>query len=117
MYKSLLTDMLKVSCSPLESIAYAKKHGFEGVDNRFGHGKSHATTNNVEELKQAMQDSGIRAGNCNLLTGKSNDSDEVFKACMQTLDERCAFAAELGFTRSMWVLMPFHETLNYQQTV
>ena len=115
MYKSLIPDLLKINCTPLETIAYAKKHGFEGVEYRFRHGGSQVTSENVSQVKQAMADAGVRAGNCSLLTGKSNDSDEDWEANMTTLDERCAIAAELGFTRSMWVLMPFHETLDYQQ--
>lgn len=115
MYKSLLPDLLKVSCSPLESITYAQKLGFEGVEFRFRHDTPQITADTFKQVKQAMNDAGIKAGNCSLLTGKSTDSDADWQACIQSLDQRCAIAAELGFTRSMLVLMPFHETLDFQQ--
>ncbi len=115
MFKSLIPDLLKIQSTPMQTIAFAQKHGFEGVEFRFRHGDLQVTEDTVQQIKQAMKDAGVRAGNCSLLTGKSNDSDEDWNANMQTLDERCAIAAELGFSRCMWVLMPFHETLDYQQ--
>lgn len=115
MYKSLMPDLLKINSTPLETIAFAKKHGFDAVEFRMRHEDSSVNQSNAKEIKQAMQDAGVKAGGCNLLTGvvsaPQNDWDDGIK----TLGQRAEIAAELGFTRNMIVILPFHETLTFEQ--
>lgn len=115
MYKSLMPDLVKIGCEPLQTIAYAKKHGYEGVEFRMRHDTCSVTAQNVQQIKEAMDQAGVRAGNCSLLTGVVSAPDADWDANMQTLAQRAAVAQKIGCTRSMIVILPFHEKLTFEQ--
>jgi sugar phosphate isomerase/epimerase len=100
--------MIGIEASPLEQIALAASHGFEAVD------LDMPNIADTTAVREAMDQHNIKPGRAGgLVPGKTGVDDEEWSASVETLPKHLATARELGFTRTTSVVLPFHETLDY----
>ena len=114
MYKSLNAPMVGIHADVSETIELAAQNGFGGVDLALrGHAERFEA--GADRLRQAMAAVGVRAGCCSLLPGTVSVAQEEWDAGVAELPRLAALAARLGFTRAGVVVLPFHETLAFDE--
>ena len=115
MIRCLNTNMIGVEATPIEAVRYASDYGFGAVDLSI---PAVAGADNdakaAERLAAEMREADLVAGaGLNLLPGKVSVEDAEWQDGMKGLDDRLRIAEKLGVTRTMIVMLPFHDTMEY----
>lgn len=113
MYTSLMTDLIGVDADPMRSVALAARHGFEGVDLRIRDDADAIEAVGPDVIADEMCSLAVRPGYCSLLPGKIGCDDETWRIAFKQLPYKASLAERLGYTRTTTVILPFHETLDY----
>jgi sugar phosphate isomerase/epimerase len=111
MYKSLMTDLLSLSADLPRAIDLAARHGFGGVDT--GAGALAAPDLNIDMVRDRLQRTGIRPGYVSLAPGRVPVPESDWQTALASLPLVAARAQSLGFRRAALVVLPFHETLPF----
>ena len=111
MFKSLMTDLVSVSADLPRGIALAARHGFGGVDTSAG--ALAAPDLDREAVRELLAETGIRPGYVGLAPGRVPAGEADWQAAMAQLPTVVARAQALGFRRAALVVLPFHETLAF----
>ena len=115
MIRCLNTHMIGVEATPSEAVRYASDYGFGAVDLSI---PAVAGADNdakaTERVTAEMREANVVAGaGLNLLPGKVSVEDAEWQDGMKDLDDRLRIAETLGVTRTMIVMLPFHDTMEY----
>lgn len=111
MYKSLMTDLLSVKADLSRAIELSARHGFEGVDT--GSGVLSRPRLDVQAARALLQQTGIRPGYVGLSPGRVPVPEPDWQAALAELPLVARQAQQLGFRRAVLVILPFHETLPF----
>ncbi|MEM9752178.1 MAG: sugar phosphate isomerase/epimerase family protein [Planctomycetota bacterium] len=108
-----MADLIGVQTDPSGSVDLARRHGFAGIDLRLNRDDAPTSPAAIAELKQRIDDAGLRPGYCSVLPNKFSADPAEWAEHREHLEARCAAAQTLGFTRSCAVVLPFHPTLAF----
>lgn len=112
MYKSLMPEFLSINASLSRAIELAAHHGFAGVDTSSGH--LLAPELELEAVQKQLAETGVRPGYVGLSPGRIPAPDADWQAALASLPEVARRAAVLGYRRAALVVLPFHETLEFE---
>ena len=112
MYKSLMPEFLSVSASLPRAIALAAQHGFVGVDTSSVH--LLAPELDLASVQSQLVESNVRPGYVGLAPGRIPPPDTDWQVALTSLPEVARRAALLGYTRAALVVLPFHDTLEFE---
>jgi sugar phosphate isomerase/epimerase len=116
MFKSLNGPMVGLKISLEETIRVAKAHGFEGIDSSVSDLKTYEEKNGQGSAKKIIAASGLKTGVIgSLLPGRLTVSEEEWNETLSRFHSAAVLAKEVGFTRSTIVMLPFHETLDFEK--
>jgi sugar phosphate isomerase/epimerase len=115
MYKSLNTGMVGIQAGVMESIDLAGRCGFGGVDLAMKSVAEVAGSLGVAAVRERFAAAGIRPGAAGLPPGRVSVSEEEWATAIRELPPLAALAQQIGYTRSGIVVLPFHETLDWQR--
>ncbi len=113
MFASLNTDLVSITASLADAIRLAARHKFGGVD--CSASQLLATEFDLSSLRTAMNEGGLRPGYLSIPPGKLPSTPEDFEVAIALLPEIAKRASALGFTRAGIVILPFHESLGFDQ--
>jgi sugar phosphate isomerase/epimerase len=91
---------------PFTVVEYARRFGFAGVDLRMDHVAKVVRMEEAGKLVGAMDQAGVVAGYCSLVSGRVSVAEEVWREGMKALPELCGLARALGFDRAATVVLP-----------
>lgn len=111
MYKSLMTDLLSIKADLPHAIALSVRHGFPGVDTVSN--VLSAPALDVQAVCALLQQTGIRPGYVGLSPGRVPVPESDWQAALAELPLVARRAQQLGFRRAILVVLPFHETLSF----
>lgn len=111
MYKSLMTGLLSIKADLPQSVELAARHGFGGVDTDSG--SLLAPNLDVRAIQNRMRETGVRPGYVALSPGRVPAAEADLGAALAQLPAVAKRAQSLGFRRAALVLLPFHETLDF----
>ena len=119
MFKNLLPWTIGLRDTPmLEVMELAKATGYEGFDAGLGDARNLADEKSVAYVKGLFDDAGLRIGGWNLPVNWRGDEAEYY-GHLARLPERAKFAADLGCTRAIVVVIcgdnnrPFKENWDF----
>lgn len=98
------------SPSLAHAIDLAARHGFPGVDANPGY-LANLSDDDIARLKEKFAATGTRPGYTSLPPGRIPEAGIDWEGLLAALPAMVRTAAALGYTRSAYVLLPFHETL------
>lgn len=113
MYKSLLPEMLSIKADLVGSIELASRHGFVGVDATSG--LLTEPILDVEAVRDLFRAKGIRPGYIGLSPGRVPVPEADWRAALAQLPTVAERAQRLGYRRAALVVLPFHETLSFEE--
>jgi len=111
MYKSLMTDLLSVKADLSRAIELSARHGFGGVDT--GSGVLSAPLLDVQAVCDLLEQTGVHPGYVGLSPGRVPVPGPDWQAALAELPLVAQRAQQLGFRRAVLVILPFHETLPF----
>jgi predicted dehydrogenase len=111
MYKSLMPDLLSVPSDLPRAIDLAARYGFAGADT--GSGVLAAPDFDLEAVKNRFETTGVRPGYMGLAPGRVPVPDTDWRTALEGLPLVAKRAQALGYTRAALVILPFHETLPF----
>jgi sugar phosphate isomerase/epimerase len=111
MYKSLMTELVSVTADISRSIDLAARYGFAGVDT--GSGVLAAPDLDIDAVRDRMRETGVRPGYFGLAPGRVPVPQADWAAALAQAPLVARRAQALGFRRAALVLLPFHETLPF----
>lgn len=117
MYPSLMPDLIGIGAGPAESVAIASRAGFVGLDIRFNKFVDQIEKLDAEAFADAMGAAGLRPGYCSITPQKLNVSAEDWAREMADVPRRARLAHNLGYRRSTSVVVPFHETMSFDENL
>jgi sugar phosphate isomerase/epimerase len=113
MYKSLSTDLLSMRVDLPGAIELASRHGFAGVDT--GPGWVTAPELDVKATRDLFQKTGTHPGYIGLAPGRVPVPEPDWQSALAQLPTVAKRAQQLGYRRAALVVLPFHETLAFEQ--
>lgn len=117
MYPSLMPDLIGIAAGPAESVAIASRAGFVGLDLRFNKFADDIERLDPEAFGDAMGAAGLRPGYCSITPQKLNVSDEDWARELADVPRRARLAHALGYRRATSVVVPFHETMGFDENL
>ena len=117
MYPSLMPDLIGIPSGPAESVAIASRAGFVGLDIRFNKFANQIEKLDTEAFADAMAAAGLRPGYCSITPQKLNVSQEDWEREMADVPRRAKLAHALGYRRATSVVVPFHETMTFDENL
>lgn len=117
MYPSLMPDLIGISAGPAESVAIAARAGFVGLDLRFNKFADEIERLDADAFADAMAAAGLRPGYCSITPQKLNVSDEEWSREMADVPRRARLAHQLGYCRATSVVVPFGETMGFDENL
>jgi sugar phosphate isomerase/epimerase len=117
LFPSLMPDLIGITAGPAESVAIASRAGFAGLDIRFNRFTDEIERLDAEAFADAMGAADLRPGYCSLTPQKLNVSDEEWSREMADVPRRAALAHKLGYRRATSVVVPFHETMGFDENL
>jgi len=113
MYKSLNPGMVGIGVGFAEAIELAGKHGFGGLDVGIRQIAELVEAEGAESIRSRFAAAGVRPGSCSLLPGTLSAPYDQWAAGAADLPRLAGIAEALGYTRAGIVMLPFHETLDF----
>lgn len=107
-----MPDLLTLNLSISETIALAGKHSFGGYD--VSAGQLQSPNFCAEPLLEEVLQPGLSRGYLAIPPGKLPATDQDWEAALRFLPVLADRAASLGFQRAGLVILPFHESLRYE---
>lgn len=111
MYKSLMTDLLSVKADLSRAIELAVRHRFGGVDTTSG--MLSGPQLDIQAVCALLHRTGVRPGYVGLSPGRAPVPEPDWQAALAELPLVARRAQRLGFHRAVLVVLPFHETLSF----
>ncbi|MES2460164.1 MAG: sugar phosphate isomerase/epimerase family protein [Armatimonadota bacterium] len=111
MYKSLMPELLSLSADLPRAIEMASRYGFDGVDT--GSGTLADPSLDIGTVRDLLQQNGVRPGYFGLAPGRVPVPEDDWQTAVAGLPLVARNARALGFTRAALVVLPFHETLTF----
>ena len=113
MFSSLMPELLSINADLPRAIALAARHGFGGVDTLANH--LLAPGLDLDSVADALAEHSLCPGYLSLPPGRVPATDAEWKKALETLPLIATNAQRLGFARAALVVLPFHETLPFEQ--
>ncbi len=108
-----MTDLLGIKADLFQAIDLAAQYGFGAVDTR---GALLAAPNlNAAQVRDQMARAGVRPGYVSLSPGRVPVPEPDWQAALAELPRVAQAAQSIGFRRTALVVLPFHETLPFDQ--
>ena len=103
MFKSLAPGAIGVKADLLQSIAYARESGFQGLDVGINALKDEVEKSDADQVKGRFAEAGLQVGAWGLPVAW-NGSEEEYQRGLEALPALSAAGAMVGATRvSQWV--------------
>lgn len=111
MYKSLMPELLSLPSDLRRAIDLASRYGFAGVDT----GSAVLTAPDFDggAVRRHLETAGVRPGYVGLAPGHVPVPDADWRTALVGLPLVVKRAQTLGYTRAALVVLPFHETLPF----
>ncbi len=117
MYPSLMPDLIGIPAGPAESVAIASRAGFVGLDIRFNKFATQIEKLDTEAFADAMAAAGLRPGYSSITPQKLNVPEDEWIREMTDVPRRARLAQALGYRRATSVVVPFHETMEFDENL
>ena len=114
MFISLMADLIGIDAEPHRVIELARRHGYKGVDLRLDRLDTYFTRHDPDDLRAMMRDATLCPGYCSILPGKIAVDEQAWAQGIEQLPRLARLAEQLGYRRTYSVILPFHETLDYE---
>ncbi len=114
MYRSLNTGYLGFDVDVETAISVARDCGYKGVDLGSGQVLDVLRRDDGDDLWRFFEESGILPGCFTLHPRNASGGDSEWERELERLPSLCRKLSALGFSRSIIVVLPFHEKLDYE---
>lgn len=116
MYISLSPGLLGIHTGLPNALELAARHGFVGVDSSSSQ-LAALRPDDVVAIKDQFASLNLRAGYFCLNPVVISAPDDAWHCGVETLKAAAPIAKTLGFSRSIAVVLPFSETLNFEENL
>jgi len=113
MYKNLNLGAIGVKATLAESIDYARRFGFVGIDFSITEAVTLAQTMGIDGVRALFEDAGVFPGSWGFPVNYRQD-DATWREGLMLLPQQAEFALELGCTRTATWILPASDERNFQ---
>ncbi|MEZ4730546.1 MAG: sugar phosphate isomerase/epimerase family protein [Caldilineaceae bacterium] len=113
MYKNLNLGAIGVKATLAESIDYARRYGFVGIDFSITEAVTLAQTMGIDGVRALFEDAGVFPGSWGFPVNYRQD-DATWREGLMLLPQQAEFALELGCTRTATWILPASDEHNFQ---
>ncbi|HRW04822.1 MAG TPA: sugar phosphate isomerase/epimerase family protein [Caldilineaceae bacterium] len=114
MLKNFNAGMIGVKASLVQSIDYARRHGFRSVDFSITEAVTLADEIGIDGVRALFEDADIFPGSWGFPINFRQD-ETTWRDGLMALPRHAEFALELGCTRTATWIMPGHDELSFQE--
>ncbi|MEZ4864168.1 MAG: sugar phosphate isomerase/epimerase [Caldilineaceae bacterium] len=114
MFKNLNLGAIGVKTTLSESIDFARRFGFQGIDFSITEAMALADSIGVDAVRELFEDAGIVPGSWGFPVNYRED-DTRWREGLMLLPQQAEFALELGCTRTSTWILPGSDERNFQE--
>lgn len=114
MFKNLNLGAIGVKATLAESIDYARRFGFVGIDFSITEAVTLAETMGMDGVRNLFEDAGVYPGSWGFPVNYRQD-EAAWREGLMLLPKQAEFALELGCTRTATWILPASDELSFQE--